>query len=94
MALRLWKILQILPEPSTAVLEYLQWVPASPGHIPANAVPAGVGINGMTYPHSNVYVHAYIHICTYCTHIVHALMHIHNSIFYFKCVYTCIPEPL
>ena len=68
MALRLWKMLQILPEPSTAVLEYLQWVPASPGHIPANAVPAGVGVNGMTYPHSNVYVHAYIHICTYCTH--------------------------
>ena len=70
----LWKIsLQILPEPSTAVLEYLQWVPASPGHIPANAVPAGVGVNGMTYPYSNVCarMHAYMHIQhthSTCTH--------------------------
>ena len=52
--------LKILPESSAAVSEYLQWVPAFPGCIPINAVPAGVDANGMAY--SNLHVCAHVHM--------------------------------
>ena len=37
---------QVVPEPSSTILEYLQWIPASHGYVPPNAVQAGVTAKG------------------------------------------------